>query len=238
MAPCACAMAFRVADAAAAFDRAISLGARPFHGRVGPMELNIPAIEGIGGSLIYFVDRYGPAGSIWDVDFRPIDGRRPASDRRRPDGDRPPDAQRPSRPHGCLGRLLRTPLQLPRDPLLRHRGQADRPEVQGHDQPLRPDPHPDQRKQRRPQPDRGIPARLQWRGHPAHRHGHDRHPRQRRGPGGVRRALPRHARHLLRTAAAAPAGHRRGHGAPGAQPHPDGWLAAPAGGCCRSSPTR
>ena len=72
--PCACAMAFRVADAAAAFERAISLGARPFHGRVGPMELNIPAIEGIGGSLIYLVDRYGPKGSIWDVDFRWIEG--------------------------------------------------------------------------------------------------------------------------------------------------------------------
>ncbi|WPB85365.1 4-hydroxyphenylpyruvate dioxygenase [Sediminicoccus rosea] len=72
--PSACAMAFRVADAAAAFERAISLGARPFHGRVGPMELNIPAIEGIGGSLIYFVDRYGAKGSIYDVDFRWIDG--------------------------------------------------------------------------------------------------------------------------------------------------------------------
>ncbi|HZH46429.1 MAG TPA: 4-hydroxyphenylpyruvate dioxygenase [Roseococcus sp.] len=66
----ACAMAFRVADAAQAFDRAVQLGARPFHGRVGPMELNIPAIEGIGGSLIYFVDRYGAKGSIYDVDFR------------------------------------------------------------------------------------------------------------------------------------------------------------------------
>ncbi|WP_431282257.1 4-hydroxyphenylpyruvate dioxygenase [Humitalea sp. 24SJ18S-53] len=70
--PCACAMAFRVADAAQAFERAVRLGARPFHGRVGPMELNIPAIEGIGGSLIYFVDRYGEAGSIWDVDFRAL----------------------------------------------------------------------------------------------------------------------------------------------------------------------
>ncbi len=70
--PCACAMAFRVADAAQAFERAVRLGARPFHGRVGPMELNIPAIEGIGGSLIYFVDRYGPRGSIWDVDFRTL----------------------------------------------------------------------------------------------------------------------------------------------------------------------
>ena len=34
------------------------------------MELNIPAIEGIGGALIYLVDRYGDKGSIWDVDFR------------------------------------------------------------------------------------------------------------------------------------------------------------------------
>jgi 4-hydroxyphenylpyruvate dioxygenase len=72
--PSACAMAFRVADAAAAHERAISLGARPFHGRVGPMELSIPAIEGIGGSLIYLVDRYGGRGSIYDIDFRPIDG--------------------------------------------------------------------------------------------------------------------------------------------------------------------
>ncbi|MGL4635774.1 MAG: 4-hydroxyphenylpyruvate dioxygenase [Beijerinckiaceae bacterium] len=71
--PCACAMAFRVVDAKAAYERAIALGAEPFQGKVGPMELNIPAIVGIGGSLLYFVDRYpgNPAnpGSIWDVDF-------------------------------------------------------------------------------------------------------------------------------------------------------------------------
>ncbi|MCX7933292.1 MAG: 4-hydroxyphenylpyruvate dioxygenase [Rhodovarius sp.] len=70
----ACAMALRVADAAAAFRRAIALGARPFYGQVGPMELHIPAIEGIGGSLIYLVDRYGPRGSIYDVDFRFLPG--------------------------------------------------------------------------------------------------------------------------------------------------------------------
>jgi 4-hydroxyphenylpyruvate dioxygenase len=68
--PSACAMAFRVADAAKAFERAIMLGAKPVAGKVGPMELNIPAIEGIGGSLLYFVDRYGARGSIYDVDFR------------------------------------------------------------------------------------------------------------------------------------------------------------------------
>ncbi len=72
--PSACAMAFRVRDAAAASARAVELGARPFHGKVGPMELNIPAIQGIGGSLIYLVDRYGPAGSIYDIDFRPVAG--------------------------------------------------------------------------------------------------------------------------------------------------------------------
>ncbi|MCW5569784.1 MAG: 4-hydroxyphenylpyruvate dioxygenase [Steroidobacteraceae bacterium] len=69
--PSACAMAFRVRDAARAFERAIALGASPHEGRVGPMELNIPAIEGIGGSLLYLVDRYGGQ-SIYDVDFRPV----------------------------------------------------------------------------------------------------------------------------------------------------------------------
>jgi 4-hydroxyphenylpyruvate dioxygenase len=68
--PSACAMAFRVADARLAHERAIALGAKPVQGKVGPMELNIPAVEGIGGSLLYFVDRYGANGSIYDVDFR------------------------------------------------------------------------------------------------------------------------------------------------------------------------
>ena len=72
--PSACAMAFRVADAAHAFRRAVELGAKPVAGQIGPMEVNIPAIEGIGGSLLYFVDRYGPRGSIYDVDFVPLNG--------------------------------------------------------------------------------------------------------------------------------------------------------------------
>jgi len=72
--PSACAMAFRVKDAAYAVKRAAELGARVHETRVGPMELNIPAIEGIGGSLIYLVDRYGPDHSIYDVDFLPIPG--------------------------------------------------------------------------------------------------------------------------------------------------------------------
>ncbi len=63
-----CAFAIRVRDAAYALKQALALGAKPHHGKIGPMELNIPAILGIGGSLIYFVDRYGDR-TIYDVDF-------------------------------------------------------------------------------------------------------------------------------------------------------------------------
>ena len=69
--PCACAMAFRVADARYAFSRALELGAQPGPATAGPMELNIPSIQGIGGSLIYLVDRYGDR-TIYDVDFVPV----------------------------------------------------------------------------------------------------------------------------------------------------------------------
>jgi 4-hydroxyphenylpyruvate dioxygenase len=69
--PCACAMAFRVADARLAYARALELGAKPGPATAGPMELNIPSIEGIGGSLIYLVDRYGDR-TIYDVDFVPV----------------------------------------------------------------------------------------------------------------------------------------------------------------------
>ncbi len=66
--PCICAMAFRVADAQKAYDHAIAQGANPIAQDVAPMELNIPAIEGIGGSRLYLVDRYGES-TIYDVDF-------------------------------------------------------------------------------------------------------------------------------------------------------------------------
>ncbi|MFL6617446.1 MAG: 4-hydroxyphenylpyruvate dioxygenase [Povalibacter sp.] len=69
--PSACAMGFRVRDASYAYKRCLELGAKPVETRVGPMELNIPAIEGIGGSLIYLVDRYGER-TIYDVDFVPV----------------------------------------------------------------------------------------------------------------------------------------------------------------------
>ncbi len=71
--PSACAFGIRVKDAALAFKRAVELGAKPYEAAVGPMELRIPAIQGIGGSLLYMIDRYGPR-NIYDVDFVPIPG--------------------------------------------------------------------------------------------------------------------------------------------------------------------
>jgi 4-hydroxyphenylpyruvate dioxygenase len=71
--PSICAIALRVKDAAFAYKRALALGARPHHGPIGPMELSIPAIKGIGESAIYLVDRYGDR-SIYDVDFVAVPG--------------------------------------------------------------------------------------------------------------------------------------------------------------------
>ncbi len=80
--PSICAIAFRVQDAGHAYQRALELGAWGFDNKAGPMELNIPAIKGIGDSLIYFVDRWQGKGgalpgaigniSIYDVDFVPL----------------------------------------------------------------------------------------------------------------------------------------------------------------------
>jgi 4-hydroxyphenylpyruvate dioxygenase len=82
--PSICAIAFRVQDAKAAYERAIKLGAWGYAGVAGPGELNIPAIKGIGDSLIYLVDRWrgkngarqGDIGNIgfYDVDFEALPG--------------------------------------------------------------------------------------------------------------------------------------------------------------------
>ena len=71
--PSVCAMAVRVADAVATVERAQGLLDRPFRQAVGPGELDIPAVRGVGGSLLYFVDGKTELGRWWDVDFRPVD---------------------------------------------------------------------------------------------------------------------------------------------------------------------
>ncbi len=66
--PSVCAFAIRVADAGFSHAESLKRGAESHQGPVGAMELNIPALRGIGESLIYLVDRYGDR-SIYDVDF-------------------------------------------------------------------------------------------------------------------------------------------------------------------------
>ena len=78
--PSACAMAFRVKNAAQAAAYVESQGATLVGSHANFGELNIPCVEGIGGSLLYLVDRYPGEGgdkSIYDVDFEYIEGRGP-----------------------------------------------------------------------------------------------------------------------------------------------------------------
>ncbi len=67
--PSACGMGFRVRNARVAYEEALNRGAEPVETSTGPMELRIPAIRGIGGAIIYLIDRYGDALSIYDIDF-------------------------------------------------------------------------------------------------------------------------------------------------------------------------
>jgi 4-hydroxyphenylpyruvate dioxygenase len=64
-----CAIGVKVDDAAAALARAERLLDRPFRQAVGPGELEIPAVRGLGGSLIYFIDGKSELGHMWDIDF-------------------------------------------------------------------------------------------------------------------------------------------------------------------------
>ena len=75
--PCAPSMAFRVVDAKRAYERAISFGAEPANETPARKVLDVPAIKGIGGSLLYFVDRYGAKGSAYDDEFEWLGERDP-----------------------------------------------------------------------------------------------------------------------------------------------------------------
>ncbi len=66
--PVIAALALRVRDAASAYRYALERGAWAVPVNVEVLELNIPAIHGVGASRIYFVDRYRDF-SIYDVDF-------------------------------------------------------------------------------------------------------------------------------------------------------------------------
>ena len=79
--PSACGMGFRVKDAHKGYAELLRRSAEPVTVETGPMELRLPAIRGIGGAIIYLIDRYGDALSIYDIDFQYLDGAE-----RRPEG--------------------------------------------------------------------------------------------------------------------------------------------------------
>lgn len=64
--PSANGMAFRVADAKAAYELALSRGAKPADASASALP-DAYVLEGIGGSLLYLIDRFGDKGTIYDA---------------------------------------------------------------------------------------------------------------------------------------------------------------------------
>lgn len=67
-----CDMALRVENAAETVERAKQLGAETVQTVAGAGELAIPAIKGVGGGLVHFVDHYSELSRLWDIDFNPV----------------------------------------------------------------------------------------------------------------------------------------------------------------------
>ena len=68
-----CDIGLRVSDAAATLERAEALGAQSYAQEVGPGELRIPAIRGVGGALMHFIDGGPELGKVWETEFIPIE---------------------------------------------------------------------------------------------------------------------------------------------------------------------
>lgn len=76
-----CDLGLRVSNAAATVRRARALGATAFEQPVGPGELHIPAIRGVGGGVVHFIDEESELRNLWEVDFKPVaDDAAPAAD--------------------------------------------------------------------------------------------------------------------------------------------------------------
>jgi 4-hydroxyphenylpyruvate dioxygenase len=70
--PSVCAIGLMVGNATEAIDRAARLHDTPFRQKVGPGELEIPAVRGMGGSLLYFLDPTSALAKVWDIEFEPL----------------------------------------------------------------------------------------------------------------------------------------------------------------------
>ena len=218
--PSANGMAFRTTDAKAAYEGAVQRGAKPAEGvNGGALGDDYPYIlEGIGGSLLYVIDQYGDAGSLYDA-WDEIEGWEEA-ERKNNVGLEVLDHLT----HNVRRGQMRTwsgfygsVFNFEEQEVFRHQGQGDRPVLPGHDRARPRHPHPAERKPGRELPDRGVHPSLQRRGHPAHRPDHREHLRNGRGHARARRRFPGHHRDLFRTDRQTPAGPRRGRGADAAR---------------------
>lgn len=70
--PCVCDMGIRVEDSKLAAERATALGTEPFSQPVGTGELDIPAVRGVGGSVVHFIDERSDLHRVWDIEFEPV----------------------------------------------------------------------------------------------------------------------------------------------------------------------
>ncbi len=70
--PSVCDMGLRVQDAAQTVNRATALRVPHFSQPVGVGELDIPAIRGVGGSIVHFIDEQSDLHRVWDIEFEPV----------------------------------------------------------------------------------------------------------------------------------------------------------------------
>jgi 4-hydroxyphenylpyruvate dioxygenase len=75
-----CALGLRVSDAGATLARAEGLLDHPFRQPVRPGELDVPAVRGLGGSLVYFIDPASELAKVWDIEFKKVDAAQGSGD--------------------------------------------------------------------------------------------------------------------------------------------------------------
>ena len=68
---CVCDIGLSVTSAKDTVARATALGSTPFTQPHGPGQLDIPAIRGLGGSVLHFLDSTSDLSKVWDIEFRP-----------------------------------------------------------------------------------------------------------------------------------------------------------------------
>ena len=70
--PTVCDLGLRVTDARQTARRVNDLGGDTFSQPLGTGELDIPAVRGVGGMLVHFIDEKSDLHRVWDIEFQPV----------------------------------------------------------------------------------------------------------------------------------------------------------------------